>query len=160
MVSHAEIDRALVQEIRRVQLALAKPIIVYDTAWAESIPEWMKAEIHTQRLIQLVKREDGMATIAEALAYLFPASLMHPFDSDWANIYLWLGAECNLSRGVKVPAEIAPKELSSDQRQQLAKLRAWIWKRAEEACPRPAADAGTSALQRAECNELWLFKAS
>jgi len=48
--------------------ALTDPIIVYDQSWGETLPEWLKGEIKMQRLAQLMKDEEGLATDAEDMA--------------------------------------------------------------------------------------------
>lgn len=87
--------------------ALMDPIIVFDPGWADVLPAWLKAEINMQRLAQLVKGEEEIATDAEALAYISNASLAQPIPSDWVEIYQYL-----LTRvmGSKVPEEMRKAE--------------------------------------------------
>ena len=66
--------------------AFTDPIIVFDPGW--EIPDWLKGEIKLQRLAQLMKGEERIATDAEALAYVSNAALAVPLASDWVEIYL------------------------------------------------------------------------
>jgi len=59
--------------------ALTDPIVVCDPGWP--VPERLKGEIQLARLAQLLKKEEGVATDVEALAYLSNASLVAPMRS-------------------------------------------------------------------------------
>jgi hypothetical protein len=105
--------------------ALTDPIIVFDPGWADVLPAWLKAEINMQRLAQLVKGEEEIATDAEALAYISNASLAQPIPSDWVEIYQYL-----LTRvmGSKVPEEMRKENLDDYRMGELNKLKEWIWR--------------------------------
>ena len=70
---------------------------------ANVLPDWLKGEIKMQRLAQLIKGEEGIATDAEALAYVSNVSLSQPIASDWVEIYQYLLTKV---MGEKVPAEM------------------------------------------------------
>jgi hypothetical protein len=112
--------------------------------------------IPTQRLLQLLKHDDGKATLAEALAYLYPATFIQPFDHDWTAIYLWLGRQCLTAKGTTVPDDAAPTALNPEQHAQLDRLLTWLWKKAEHACRRqPDAPAKPQLLR--EANDAWVL---
>ena len=75
------------KQIEDLVAALTDPIIVFDPSWADVLPDWLKAEVKLQRLAQLMKGEEGIATDAEAPAYVSNASLAVPLASDWMEIY-------------------------------------------------------------------------
>jgi hypothetical protein len=68
--------------------ALTDPVIVHRSPWADMLPEWVRGQIKMERLAALMKGDPGMATDAEAMAYIYPASLDAPLDHDWTEIYL------------------------------------------------------------------------
>jgi len=108
--------------------ALADPIIVYDSPWKETLPEWIKGEIKTQRILQLaVAQQDesqrDVATDAEALAYMYPLTLERPIGSDWTKIYLYLGTRV-MSKNM--PDDIREDRLTDYQMQKLIDLKRWI----------------------------------
>lgn len=68
-------------------------LVVADTGWAESIPDWIKEEIKSERILY------GMADImnktetvgdAEVAAYLFTANLKGPVSHEFGQIYIYL----------------------------------------------------------------------
>ena len=75
------------KQIEDLAAALTDPIIVFDPSWADVLPDWLKAEVKLQRLAQLMKGEEGIATDAEAPAYVSNASLAVPLASAWVEIY-------------------------------------------------------------------------
>ena len=105
--------------------ALTDPIIVFDPSWADVLPDWLKGEIKMQRLAQLMKGEEGIATDAEALAYVSNVSLSQPIASDWVEIYQYL-----LTRvmGDKVPEEMRKESLDDYRMGLLKELKEWIYR--------------------------------
>jgi len=105
--------------------ALTDPIIVFDPGWADVLPDWLRGEIKIQRLAQLMKGEEGIATNAEALAYISNASLAQPIASDWVDIYMYL-----LTRvmGDKVPEEMRKGSLDDYRMGELRQLKEWIYR--------------------------------
>jgi len=105
--------------------ALTDPIIVFDPSWADVLPDWLKGEIKMQRLAQLMKGEEGIATDAEALAYVSNVSLSQPIASDWVEIYQYL-----LTRvmGDKVPEELRKESLDDYRMGLLNQLKEWIFR--------------------------------
>jgi hypothetical protein len=76
----------------------ASPIIVYKSPWSETIPPWLITACYQERLSQIYCEHEqntieNYATKPEVLAYLYPLSLEMPMESDWTNLYLWLGNE-------------------------------------------------------------------
>jgi len=110
------------------------PIIVYPSGgWEETLPEWIKPAITLERLMMNVKAlrgEEMTGTDAEALAYMYPASLAFPLDHDWTQIYLYL-ASTTFARHkqAEVPEDIRVEKLNDDQMRDLNRLKAWIYKK-------------------------------
>lgn len=118
--------------------ALCDPTICYPSPWMDTLPEWIKGEIQLQRLILLMAAQKdeslrGLATDAEALAYMYPASLEQPLDHDWTEIYLYLGTQVmshNLSnRNSEFPEDIRKDSLSNYHMGLLNHLKRWIYER-------------------------------
>ena len=120
-----ELENRIDKQIDDLVGALTDPIIVFDPGWADVLPDWLKGEIKIQRLAQLMKGEEGIATDAEALAYISNASLAQPIPSDWVEIYQYL-----LTRvmGDKVPEEMRKGSLDDYRMGELNKLKEWIWR--------------------------------
>ena len=120
-------DRTIEKQIDALvgALALADPIIVYDQSWGETLPGWLKGEIKTQRLIQLMKGEEGIATDAEALAYVSNASLVAPMQSEWADIYMYLFTKV---MGDKAPDDLRKESLDDYKMGELEHLKRWIYR--------------------------------
>ena len=117
-------NRIVHKQIDGLVAALTDPIIVFDPSWADVLPDWLKGEIKLQRLAQLMKGEEGIATDAEALAYVSNASLAVPLASDWVEIYQYL-----LTKALKekVPEELRKESLSDYEMEELNRLKQWIW---------------------------------
>ncbi len=92
--------------------ALTDPIVVFDPGWAGVLPDWLKGE-------------EGVATDAEALAYVSNASSSHPIASEWVDIYQYL-----LTRvmGERVPEELRKESLDDYKMGLLTDLKEWIWR--------------------------------
>jgi len=119
-------NRILDKQIDALVGALTDPIIVFDPSWADVLPDWLKGEIKMRRLAQLMKGEEGIATDAEALAYVSNASLAQPLASDWVDIYQYL-----LTRvmGEKVPEDMRKESLDDWRMHQLKELKEWIYRK-------------------------------
>lgn len=118
--------------------AMSDPIIVWPSPWQADIPEWIFGEIKMQRHILLMtalvdESLRGLATDAEALAYMYPLCMEQPLDRDWADIYLYLGTRVmknNMSnRKERLPSDIARDSLTKDQTRDLDRLKRWIYER-------------------------------
>ena len=137
------------KQIDGLVAALTDPIIVFDPSWADVLPDWLKGEIKLQRLAQLMKGEMGIATDAEALAYVSNASLAMPLASDWVEIYQYL-----LTRVMKekVTEELRRESLDDYTMGLLKELKQWLWrKRAKHREEKRRAErAEAKALQRAK----------
>ena len=115
-----EIDR----QIDNMVGALTDPIIAYPGGWEDTIPQDLKDDIMAQRLAQLMKHEEGLATDAEVCAYLMTASFCFPFDHDWAEIYFYVVTKY---KGDLVPEDIRKDTLNSDQMRDLERIKRDIW---------------------------------
>jgi hypothetical protein len=104
--------------------ALTDPIIVFDPSWSDVLPDWLKGEIKMQRLAQLMKGEEGIATDAEALAYVSNASLSQPLAFDWVDIYQYLLTKV---MGDRIPDELRKESLDDYRMGLLKELKEWIY---------------------------------
>lgn len=80
--------------VEELVYSICGTIVVADTGWASSIPEWIMTQIKLERLTQnmlvLQGKAEEEATDAEALAYLYTLTLSHPVSAITAEIYLFL----------------------------------------------------------------------
>ena len=80
---------------------------------------------------------DKMASLTETLAYMMPRTYEAPMQTEWANIYTWLGLQYAMQTKSKdqleVMIEIAPKELSDYEKGLLKNLRLWIYDKRRKA---------------------------
>jgi hypothetical protein len=127
--------------------ALTDPIIVFPGGWGDTLPDWVREDIRLERLalnIQTPAGELKSATDSEAYAYLYTCSLADPMDETLCQIYIYLATKCMDRRSQnKMPAEMALYELTENQRQELDRLKCWIYeqrvkareqKRKKESC--------------------------
>jgi hypothetical protein len=112
-------------------------LIVYPSGWEDTLPDWIKSEVTLQRLVRLMKSDDGLATDVEALAYMYPRTLEAPLDHDWTQIYLYLATRVMGSRlsskGAEIPADIRVEQLDPYLEGKLIELKPWIQERQRRA---------------------------
>ena len=108
------------------------PIIVYPGGWGDTLPGWIKESITMERLMMnmmVLKGEEVTGTDAEACAYLYTRSLEAPTDDDWTQIYLYIAGKCCERWGKgKMPADITVESLNHEQMNDLARLKAWLYR--------------------------------
>lgn len=113
--------------------AICSPVIVFQSSWKESIPESVLADIKVARLLVLMKQEKT-ATIPEALAYLYPATMEMPLNSHWANVYLWVcGEYLRQHKKAEKPFDFLPESLDDYEMSLLKQLRNWIYEKRRRA---------------------------
>ena len=115
---------------------LASPIIVFKSAWQDTIPRDILGRIKLSRLICSMTQEK-MASLTETLTYMMPRTYEAPMQTEWANIYTWLGLQYAMQTKSKdqleAMIEIAPKELSDYEKGLLKNLRLWIYDKRRKA---------------------------
>lgn len=108
------------------------PIIVMPGGWGDTLPDWIKTAITTERLIENIKTltgEEMTGTDAEALAYLYTAGLTAPMNSDWTEIYLYISTQvCRRHKEVNIPDDIAVESISDYRMGELLRLKAWLYR--------------------------------
>ena len=128
------------------------PIIVAG-AWGADIPTWVKERITVERLIA-VKQDRGKGTDAEAMAYLFSASLEAPMDSDWAEIFLYVATKEMRIHGTDMPDDIKVDSLSEYRQGELNRLKTWIYERRVKArAERAKAERQAAKLESQQAEE-------
>ena len=118
------------KDIPELVNAFTDPIIAYPSPWTEYIPRWVKEQVRIERLVmnlKILRGEQPTGTDAEALAYLIPASLEHPFDRDWADIYMYLVTTVYTKAGKKLPENIRVETLSEHLMQKLDHFKSWLY---------------------------------
>lgn len=116
-------------------------MVVYPGGWHDTLPEWIKNEIHLQRLAQLMlkykgKEKENRATDVEALAYLYTASLSQPLPDEYSEIYFYLTRKSIEWQGKKeIPDFLQEYENIDNYKMSLLdELKCEIWNAQEKAC--------------------------
>ncbi len=114
------------------------PIVVADAGWAETLPEWIKREIHAERLIGGMckiagrKKSEDRERVgdAEVCAYLYTASLKAPLDPDLVDVYVNLLSGVMTRRKDKSAeaARALAEPLTDCQRQKLKDLKISLYR--------------------------------
>ena len=115
---------------------LTSPIIVFKSAWQDTIPKDILKNIKLSRLLCSMQQEE-MASLTETLAYIMPRTYEAPMPTEWVNIYTWLGlkyaTQFQNSNQLNAMTEIAPSELSEYEMRLLNNLRRWIYNKRRKA---------------------------
>ena len=87
-------------------------IVVADLNWAETVPEWLKEEVKSERLILGLRsvlkpiREVGDA---EVCLYLYTAGLRQPLTYELTEVYVHLVGKLLKKRGKEISEEMKEK---------------------------------------------------
>ena len=86
------------------------PIISSDSLWHDAIPAWLKLAVYQERLEIICnehnRNEVGVyAGYPDAVAVLMSASLAAPLNSEWTDIYTWVGREVSIKYNGKSKAD-------------------------------------------------------
>lgn len=129
--NHLKIDEKADQQLSELVGALTDPVIVMPGGWGDTLPDWIKNTITLERLIDNLKQSKGeepTGTDAEAVAYLYTASLEAPMDRDWSEIYLYLaGKVISQHRKTAVPGDLQVESLSDYQQSELRRFKRWLY---------------------------------
>ena len=121
---------------------LSGTIITHGNGWSDTIPKDMLEAVTMERLISsIVAGKDGAeertATNVEAAIYLYTACLQFPFHGDWFHIYMMCAGEYleQNKKGIDVwkMLDYEKRELSSQRKQQLRRLKDWIYDKSRAA---------------------------
>ncbi len=103
-----------------------EPIIVYPGGgWEKDLTRLLLDRLPADRQAQTGKE----VCDTEALLYLYPRSLVAPMDSQWAQIFLYLGTRV-LSN---VPEDLKVENLSDYDMDMLRRLKRWIYQKRDQA---------------------------
>lgn len=100
-------------------------LVVADSGWAETLPEWLLQEIRDERMVGGLcamskgEKDQGVGD-AEVVAYLYTLSLKAPISRDMSEIYLSLSSKLLRKRGMPAPEHGG---LDKSQEHELAVLR-------------------------------------
>jgi hypothetical protein len=111
-------------------------LVVADAGWADAIPDWLRHEIESERMVDalsgLAGKGDGREEVgdAECTAYLMTASLSQPLSGEWTRIYQHLCTGLmKQARGVDVPEDVAVRDLSEHEQSLLKDLRRQLYRK-------------------------------
>ena len=115
---------------------LASPIIVFKSAWQDTIPKDILGRVKLSRILSSMMKEK-MASLTETLAYIMPRTYEAPMPTEWVNIYTWLGLQYAMQSKntgqLEAMKDIAPNELSDYEKGLLKNLRIWIYEKRRKA---------------------------
>lgn len=140
---------------------LTSPIIVFKSAWQDTIPKDILKNIKLSRLLCSMQQEE-MASLTETLAYLMPRTYEAPMPTEWVNIYTWLGlqyaAQYKNNDQLNAMTEFAPSELSKYEMGLLNNLRRWIYDKRRKALKDKLKSTEKSEKKILPKNQKVLFK--
>ena len=123
-------EKQLEKGISDIVGVFTDPILVFPGGWGDTLPDWLKGAITTERLIEnvkVLKGEQMTGTDAEACAYLMTVSLTQPIDGDWTQIYLYVASQTYKRWGKgEMPADIVVDSISDYQMGELNRLKVWL----------------------------------
>lgn len=109
-------------------------LIVADIGWAETIPDWLKKEVESERMINgfVDVLDKGIKEVgdAEACLYLYTLNLKQPVSHEIGNIYIYLASKLCKKRGIKLESFMEQKVkdgLDSDEERELRILKQELW---------------------------------
>ena len=139
---------------------LTSPIIVFKSAWQDTISKYILKNIKLSRLLCSMQQEE-MASLTEALAYMMPRTYEAPMPTEWVNIYTWLGLQYagrfKNTDQLGAMKEIAPTELSEYEMGLLNNLRRWIYDKRRKALKDKLKSAEKSEVKILPKNQKELF---
>ena len=113
------------------------PLVVGDMGWADTIPDWLRAEIEAERMVYglagIMGKEVPLIGDAELCAYLMTAALRAPLTHEYTEIYIYLTAKLTQKReGVKLDPDFQEKldrGLTEWEQQELEQLKSDIYRK-------------------------------
>ncbi|MDP2917097.1 MAG: hypothetical protein Q8O16_04115 [Dehalococcoidia bacterium] len=136
--------------------ALCDPIIVYPSGWEDTLPDWIKSQIHLERLIMNAKvmKEGGVPVgDTEALAYMYPRTMEAPMSEQWFRIYMYVFTQAMKFKKTEVPEDLRSETLTDYDMRQLDDLKRWIYQKRVQHRKEKARDERRQAAEEAETKE-------
>ena len=149
-------------------------LVVADLGWAETIPDWLKKEVETERLIEgfknacsLTERNGGSPRVglAETCVYLYTASLKYPLGYHLTRIYQWVLGKVarkslnrTSSKGQKLPdfvEQILKEGLDPEEERELNDLRETLYRKRGGEIRSPLFDALKALKKKALKKEIF-----
>ena len=116
-------ELSLEQQISEMVGAFSDPIIVYPGGWQDSLPEKIRQDITTCRLIRLLKGDLEMATWPEVCAYFYTLTLCFPPQEQVTPMYMYAMTQY---KGDLFPEDLRREILESHEMGELNRFRRWI----------------------------------
>ena len=151
------------------QRYMACPVIVFDQAWSDTLPEWIFPAIHVDRLEQIAEEAKqgitgDLATVSEVMAYMYSCTLTANVSHEWTNVYLWCSQQAmskhqQLESGqsfAELLGDEQPLQLSDyEQHQFLRPLQRWLRQKIVKA----AADRGVAKTNSSKSTKAKIMQA-
>jgi len=124
------LEREERKKINMIVLAVKAPIVVWPGYWDLVKDEW-KVKAVMYRLLKLMRGDwSEKATDYEAMIYLSTASLSAPLGNEWGRIFCWLFRKFYPDAAEQFGMK---DELHDYERQELERLKEWIYRKQREA---------------------------
>ncbi|OUR98383.1 hypothetical protein A9Q86_15165 [Flavobacteriales bacterium 33_180_T64] len=140
---------------------LTSPIIVFKSAWQDTIPKDILKNIKLSRLLCSMQQEE-MASLTETLAYIMPRTYEAPMPTEWVNIYIWLGlqyaSQFKNKEQLNAMTDISPSKLSEYEMGLLNNLRRWIYDKRRKALKDKLKSTEKSEIKILSENQKELFE--
>lgn len=105
-------------------------LVVADVGWAETIPDWLKKEVESERMVSGFADvlDKGIKEVgdAEACLYLYTLNLKQSVSHDMGGIYIYLASKLCKKQGMKLESFMEKKVkdgLEPDQERELRILK-------------------------------------
>jgi len=116
-------ELALEQQISEMVAVFSDPIIVYPGGWQDSLPEKIKQDITTYRLIRMLKGDLDLATWPEVCAYFYTLTLCFPPQERVVRMYMYAMTQY---KGDLFPEDLRRETLEAYEMDELNRFRRWI----------------------------------
>jgi hypothetical protein len=116
-------ELALDKQITEMVAAFSDPIIVYPGGWEDTVPEQVKQDIATYRLIRLMAGDLELATWPEVCAYFYTLTLCFPPHEQVTRMYMYAMTQYLRDNS---PKELRQESLDDYDMNELNRFRRWI----------------------------------
>lgn len=116
-------ELALDKQITEMVAAFSDPIIVYPGGWQDTLPEQVKQDIATYRLLRLLTDDLELATWPEVCAYFYTLMLCFPPHEQVTRMYMYAMTQY---KGANFPKELRQESLDNYDMNELNRFRRWI----------------------------------
>lgn len=117
--------------VKSIMYTFYAPLVLYP-GWEDSFKDkWLEVTAHRMKH-QAEIFEEQVCTELEAMLYISSATLVAPPSHDWFQIYMWLFHRWKPEMAEQMDLKPDHPELDMNQKEDLARLRSWIFRKQQE----------------------------